>query len=372
MSDPIAYLREHATLEQDGHAVRLPPEQLERGFYEAVNDVLVRLGGKWNGRKRLHLFPYDVTAAYHAVLSTGILPPKNPTAFFPTPAPLVDDMLRLAELNDQFTVLEPSAGTGAIADAVRATGAAVHCCEVLDLNRAALTAKGHQIVGGDFLAYNPGPTYDAVLMNPPFSLDGDKLAYITHIEHAWTLLKSGGVLVAIAPPGFTFRQDKRSQDFLQFVNEHGEWTRNPPGAFKESGTGIETVLIYARKSDQGWRRGPYHGFSSWHAWAGALWAENHTDEVRKKAEHAATQAPPGEVGEGFRAVMREVIAEARKSGDPLSPLDADLLEIQQHLRAALALIEEVEAELHTPPPPQPEPEPERPQQWGPLFSLEAS
>ena len=39
---------------------RITSGQLDRSLYEEVNEVLVRLGGKWKGgRTKAHLFPYD-------------------------------------------------------------------------------------------------------------------------------------------------------------------------------------------------------------------------------------------------------------------------------------------------------------------------
>lgn len=367
----IDYLRDNATLEQDGYAVRLPPEQLERAFYEQVDDVLVRLGGKWNGRKRLHLFPYDVTPAYQAVLKTGILPPKNPTAFFPTPAVLVADMVRLAELHEGLLVLEPSAGTGAVADAVRETGATVHCCEVLDLNRAALESKGHELVGEDFMAYQPGAIYDAVLMNPPFSLDGDKLAYIAHINHAWTLLKEGGVLIAITPTGFEHREDRKTVAFRDWLCEVGEWSKNGAGLFKESGTGIDTCLVYARKEAQGWRQEPYLGWPTWHAWATGLWIDHDAEYAQRAARIIESGADPVK----FAALVAEVVKVARKSQEPLNPSPADIEHIRQHMigdtEVETAVISPPVAEAAPPPPPKPTKparKPPEPPSFGPLFS----
>ena len=331
MNRAIAYLDEHGEIVNEGYAVRLPPEQLERALYEEVNDVLTRLGGKWNRKQRLHLFPYDVTPAYHAVLSTGILPPKNPTAFFPTPQTLVSEMLELGEVSQGQLVLEPSAGTGAIADALRERGAAVHCCELLDLNRAVLTSKGYELVGDDFLLYNPGPIYDAIVMNPPFSVEGDKTAYITHIKHAWSLLKEYGNLVTIAPMGFEFRSDKKHRDFLDFLCEYGHWSKNDSGAFKASGTGVETAIIWLQKDLSDWRRKPFYGWRSWHSHVTALWADNESQELNERVLRAALQSS-GTLTASFREVMSEVVKRGRASGDPINPDDDDLLEVLRHLR----------------------------------------
>ena len=52
------------------------------------------------------------------------------TECFPTPAPLVERMIEAAGLEPGMTVLEPSAGTGAIAGPVHALGCNVDCVEL--------------------------------------------------------------------------------------------------------------------------------------------------------------------------------------------------------------------------------------------------
>lgn len=103
------------------------------------------------------------------------------------------------------------------------------------------------MVAGDFLSYNPVSKYQAIIMNPPFAIEGDSLAYITHIEHAWSLLADGGVLISIAPSGFAFREDKRTSAFRSLVEQHGTWRNLESGSFAESGTGVNTVVITIEK-----------------------------------------------------------------------------------------------------------------------------
>ncbi len=106
----LAVLRE---MECDSDRARITSGQLDRPLYEEVNEVLVRLGGKWKGgRTRAHLFPYDPRPLLAGVLATGQMPPKNPWAFFPTPQPLVDSVMQsplFDKIQDGDTVLEPSA-----------------------------------------------------------------------------------------------------------------------------------------------------------------------------------------------------------------------------------------------------------------------
>src|SRR5690606_23999821 len=86
--------------------------------------------------------------------------------------------------------------------------------------------------------------YDLVAMNPPFSVEGDKLAYVTHILHALERLAPGGVLVAITPPSWQYRSDRRSRAFQEIVEAcGGAWEALPAGAFAGSGTGVQTGIL---------------------------------------------------------------------------------------------------------------------------------
>lgn len=168
--------------------------------------------------------------------------------YFPTPGGLVGQMLDQAELAPGARVLEPSAGSGAIADAARDAGHSVDCierhaslCEVLDL-------KGHTVTNGDFLECQPQEraAYDAVIMNPPFENGQD----VAHVRHAWGFVRPGGVLVAIMGAGVMFRQDRRYSDFRAWADDlGGEFVEIPAGTFKASGTGVASVMVAIRKGE---------------------------------------------------------------------------------------------------------------------------
>jgi predicted RNA methylase len=319
------------------HSVILPPAQLKRELYEEVNEVLTRLGGKWKGGKtKAHLFPYDPAPLLAAVLDTGSMPPKNPTAFFPTPQALVDKLLGWIEwLPDNARILEPSAGTGAFADAIKAmilergVSWQLECCEVLDLNRSMLEAKGHAVVAHDFMQWQPEHPYDLIVMNPPFSLEGDKTAYITHINHAYGMLKEDGQLIAIAPPGFTFRSDAKTAAFADMIMEQGEYAELGAGAFSESGTGVNTYGIWLRKqSDQSWRREPMHGWPSWHAWACNLWVEDERELHDRLSAIAAKK--PADMAAQVRRVYEDGQKLARKHQDPVRLDESDHQALFRH------------------------------------------
>jgi predicted RNA methylase len=93
----------------------------------------------------------------------------------------------LAPLAVYQTVLEPSAGIGALALAIRASERRVAigsptCFEIDPENCVRLRAHGFETTCGDFLAMEPYPDepYDIAIMNPPF--EGGQTE--RHIMHA--------------------------------------------------------------------------------------------------------------------------------------------------------------------------------------------
>jgi len=238
-----------AEAEINGHTLKLTCGDLDRDTYQKVDEVLKRLWGKWKGRQRIHQFTYDPTDAIAEYVATGKLPPKNATAYFPTPAEVVNDML-LTVSGCPLAILEPSAGQGALVGACieKWDDATVDCFEFLDMNAAILERRGHNVTRGDFLDADPRAEYDLAIMNPPFSVAGDKVAYMTHIYHAFKFLKPGGELVAIIPEGWESKTGRKFDEFREFVAMHSqEAFRIDRGAFKDSGTMIGTYCISLSK-----------------------------------------------------------------------------------------------------------------------------
>lgn len=121
--------------------------------------------------------------------------------FFPTPEPIIKQMLRVANVRNGHRVLEPSAGLGSIVDALKASGFSGHV-DALEIHHALckiIEMKGHNPHCEDFITWRTGG-YDRILMNPPF----ERRQAIKHIEHAFSLLAPGGVIVAILPTNHAF------------------------------------------------------------------------------------------------------------------------------------------------------------------------
>jgi hypothetical protein len=321
---------ESGTTVQD-RIFKLPPDQLERELYEEVNEVLTRLGGKWNRSKGGHVFAYDPAPLVAAVLDTGAMPPKNPTAFFPTPDDVVDLMMEVthaSHLPRSAVVLEPSAGTGAIIKGLLRTEffedekPAVHACECLDINRSTLqTIPGVELVAEDFMDYETDIKYDAIFMNPPFSVEGHSDCYIEHVLKAWSMLGHGGTIAFIVPPGFQFRESKRHKEFLRFVADWCQGEELGAGRFKDSGTGVNTWLFWGEKSNRSCAE-PYQGWPSYHVWNFCLFADNER-ELYEKVQTIKT-------ADEFTRWTADVTREMLKKNNLVHLTESDIIALREY------------------------------------------
>lgn len=216
--------------EVDSKSLRLPPGQLERSLYEQVNKVIVAVGGKWNRGSQSHLFSSDPREALGLALETGkAVNQKQTFQFFPTPKEIARRMVKLAGVQKGHRILEPSAGLGAILSELPGDT----CRVAVEINPE-MADKLHifgEVRCADFLTINGElGMFDRVIMNPPFTGGQD----IKHITHAMTMLKPGGRLVAICANG------PKQREYFSIASE---WIDLEPGAFKESGTGVNAAMV---------------------------------------------------------------------------------------------------------------------------------
>lgn len=129
---------------------------------------------------------------------------KDNKDFYPTPDRLIDRMLSGIDWRMVGTVLEPSAGKGDLADAIKkkmegANGSRYNsdykpdldCIEIQEDLQSILKGKGHRVVHNDFLTYRGYKKYDLIVSNPPFS-NGAK-----HLLKMLEMQESGGGIVCI-------------------------------------------------------------------------------------------------------------------------------------------------------------------------------
>jgi len=180
-------------------------------------------------------------------------PANADRGFFPTPAALARQLVRaagVAELAPGARVLDPSAGEGSIAHAIRHANHKVHLTAVeIDPARAkkleSLDAGGADAVYVlDFLTYQPLAPFDAIIANPPFGQGQD----VAHVRRMFELLSPGGRLVSVMSAGVTFRQGRADTEFRTWVESAGGVVDPlPDDSFKESGTSVRTVVVVMDK-----------------------------------------------------------------------------------------------------------------------------
>lgn len=224
-----------------GVALRLPPE-LDRKMYERVNKALVNAGGKWNKSAKAHIFPSDAQPKLIAMLGSGVSvdEKKRDQAFF-TPPDLADLVVDYADVRG-CDVLEPSAGRGAlVAACIKAGAARVYAIEQNKEYAQSIDGAAGMYSGYDFLVLTElwgGRLFNRIVMNPPFTRNQD----IKHVTHALKFLAPNGVLVSLMMPS------QQRKGFQQIVDAYEpEIIEVDRGAFKESGTGIATIIVKITK-----------------------------------------------------------------------------------------------------------------------------
>jgi predicted RNA methylase len=236
-----------ANAEKEGNALRLS-HQLDRALYVRTDKVLQAAGGKWQSRARAHVFETSAEDAIDQILLTGEVTVPQDFGYFPTPVRIVNMMIALAGLEPGMLVLEPSAGRGAIVAELLQYPVHLSAVELLSANLDALQHCGDarnnrfmtfDTVRCDFLCMEARPSYDRVIMNPPFAKQAD----IHHVNHALKFLKPTGKLVSVMSAGVRFRENVLSTDFRASLEARdGYFIDLDPGAFKESGTMVNTVI----------------------------------------------------------------------------------------------------------------------------------
>lgn len=111
--------------------------------------------------------------------------------FFPTPSEVIRKMCEGISFKD-CSILDPSAGSGAILDYIQSGSGRYNCLDLYCFEKvpdlaSILKDKKYTYLGDDFLKYASDVQFDYILMNPPFS-DGDK-----HLLKAWEIIEQGEI-----------------------------------------------------------------------------------------------------------------------------------------------------------------------------------
>lgn len=169
--------------------------------------------------------------------------------FFPTPIEVIDRMLMDTDVMGKY-VLEPSAGSGNIVDALTRRGAAqVAACEIDDRLRKVLSGKC-DIIAHDFMTLTSEQVshIDLIIMNPPFSKADD------HILHAYDIAPEGCKIISLCNKSMLERgyyaSRKRSQ-IMELVTSYGmveDYGRCFSKADRDTDCEISCVTIWKPKT----------------------------------------------------------------------------------------------------------------------------
>ena len=236
------------------------PQKLPRNLYDAVMKVIKNCGGEWKRGPQCHVFSGDPRVKLGLTLTTGVaMDSKKIFQFFPTP-PELATLLAIRSHVRGCSVLEPSAGHGALVKACINEGAnRVAMIELNPDNIPHLRSTFQHLPEAwrlpaihcaDFLTVTPATApiglrcqFERIVMNPPFN-KGQDLKHIVHAVTHW--LAPGGQLTAI----MLSHDDDEISQALGKADDLCSWTTEDidAGAFKESGTNIRTRMLLLEKS----------------------------------------------------------------------------------------------------------------------------
>ena len=167
--------------------------------------------------------------------------------YFPTPEPLGYKMVEWAGLGEGDSVLEPSAGHGAIARYVPKTNELVSIEPSQSLfTKLQLKAGGlgRKFLNNTFENYALNNKHDVIVMNPPFGKAG-ALA-IQHIDKAFKHLDEGGRIVAIIPRGSTDKKFEKWYNEQKNIAMRAE-VNLPDILFQQAGTRVVCRVVVLDK-----------------------------------------------------------------------------------------------------------------------------
>lgn len=246
--DAVLEILKSMDWQNDGQLGILTCGQLDRDMYLKVNKALASMGGKWNRKAGGHVFKVDPREQVEGLLDSGELIVEK-DGFFETPTPVIERMFELVKPKTDSWVLEPSAGLGAIVKQLIKVGYSEKRIALVEKNkqRARMLKKDYPsatLYFCDYLEHDNFGAFKRIYMNPPF----EQLQDIDHVKWAYRDLDTDGAMVSVMGESAFFRTDKKSTEFrewLKSVNARDE--RLSKGAFKESGTMVNTRLIVIEK-----------------------------------------------------------------------------------------------------------------------------
>lgn len=219
-------------------------DQLAAGVAETMAAVEARRGAIEGGSA-------SVAAARAVADATG-----KSGGFYPTPPTLAKHVVDLAEVEVGQDVLEPSAGMGAlVGELLSRPNHRPRWIQAIEADpqraaflRAEYALRGASVEAADFLAVPPVPRFDAVVMNPPFSIGSSHYTDALHVLHALAFVKPGGRLVAIMSPGSSRADNPRRRALHEaLAGWRTSWESVDAKRFRISGTDVASIILVAER-----------------------------------------------------------------------------------------------------------------------------
>lgn len=232
----------------EGNTLFLPP--ISEGMlpnYKEVRQALINAGAKYNKNK--FVFSSDAQPFIDRLTGGESVNIKKQFQWFPTPSDIAAWLVELAEIKSSHTILEPSAGQGAIVKAIhqKFPTLVVDCCELMPENQMVLSRITYStFICDDFLKIDSdwNNSFDRIIANPPFNKNQD----CSHVKKMYECLKPGGRLVSIMSNHWRNSDRKKETEFKNWFDEvEGEIHEIEAGKFKESGTMISCCIVVINK-----------------------------------------------------------------------------------------------------------------------------
>lgn len=236
-----------------GSKARNLRESIARGVEERSGEVDLQsqgIGGKEmdaGSREEIDDFERSVLDYYSNQKLSGRRDSREGKDYYPTPEPLGYMMAQWGMIEEGESVLEPSAGHGAIARYVPVSAqlTAIEPSSAL-FSRLQIKAGGigRKFENDIFEHYHIVNKHDVVLMNPPFGTGG-KLA-VEHLAKAFNHLEEGGRIVALIPRGGADKRFDKWYGETESAVMTGE-VLLPDITFEKAGTAVSCRVVVIDK-----------------------------------------------------------------------------------------------------------------------------
>ena len=242
----VEEILKHCTLEDS--VLKLPQVQFNKKSYVEAKKWIEEAGGSWQGGKiQGFTFPFNPERVFSILKEGKRCNLQQDYQFFETPDDVADWLVMLAGgIHEDDTVLEPSAGRGALIKAIHRAcpSVMVECYELMPENREFLHTLNNVILLDEDFTKDSVGYYTKIIANPPFSGNQD----VDHVKLMYERLEEGGILAAITSQHWKFSSEKKCVEFRKWLDEvNGKVFEIGAGEFKDSGTSISTMAIVIKK-----------------------------------------------------------------------------------------------------------------------------